>query len=634
MSAVFGLLARDGAPGDRAQLAAMDAALADAGPDGSGSWASGPVALGHRLACFTPEDRAERQPLAGADGRLALVVDGRIDNRAELAQSLGVGAEERRGLRDSALVMRAYERWGEACLEHLVGDFSLAVWNGRAGTLTLARAAPLGRPLFYHEAPHAFAFASHARGLFALPHVERAVDEVRLAASLAFAKPDPNASFFRDVRRVGPGQTVTFNSCGAVVTDWWQPDLRREIRYRRDEDYVAAFEELFERVIAAHLRSASPTGIFLSGGLDSSSIAAIAATQLRAQGGRLAAYTEVPPAGFAGPALPGRYADETPFVKELARMHQNIDLRLVRDGARGLLHGADAYFSAAEMPFRNAANRGWTEAIYARARDEGVKVLLSGDYGNLTATWTGDGLLPELVGALRLRQAAREARATARAGRARSTTRALVRDGVLPLLPIGVSRAFGGRATLSSLVHPQFASAHRFADRSRRLPRSQTRAIRLRVLLTTSLSEEIRAGYRASFGIDTRAPLADRRLVEFCLALPESQYAGGGQTRLLIRRTMAPHLPREILDKGKRGLQAANWYDEMSSERETLLAEAVSFDRDPLTARVLDVARLRRLLEDWPSADVAADPRAAEELRGGVGAALMAGRFIRWVQRG
>jgi asparagine synthase (glutamine-hydrolysing) len=333
-------------------------------------------------------------------------------------------------------------------------------------------------------------------------------------------------------------------------------------------------------------------------------------------------------------------------------MYPNIDLRLVRDGSRGLLYEADRLFAAAEVPLANAANRGWLEAIYQRAQSEGVHTLLSGEQGNLTVSWDGSGLLPELLRTGRFDLALREARATVRAGRARSVWRAILRQGLMPLLPSSLSALVESRRRAPgaardhpwgsySLIAPTFAAELHLLERDTRsrtrlhgLLEGDGRAQRLRVLtVTASQSTEIFAGYRAMFGIDTRVPLADKRLVEFCLQLPEAQYARAGEDRLLIRRAMNERVAPETLRARKRGLQAAAWFDRMSRERSDLLAEVTRFETDELTSRVLDLPRLRRLLETWPS-HTPTGTREVALYRGAIGTAMMTGAFIRWAGGG
>ena len=130
----------------------------------------------------------------------------------------------------------------------------------------------------------------------------------------------------------------------------------------------------------------------------------------------------------------------------LARMHPNLSLRFVTGHERSLLDGIEDYFDACETPFRNAANRPWMEAIHERAAADGVRVLLGSDRGNLTASWSGDGLLVELLRAGRVMRAARESQAWARVGRSHSPWRALAGHGVVSLLPPTAQRAIIGTA--------------------------------------------------------------------------------------------------------------------------------------------------------------------------------------------
>jgi asparagine synthase (glutamine-hydrolysing) len=146
-----------------------------------------------------------------------------------------------------------------------------------------------------------------------------------------------------------------------------------------------------------------------------------------------------------------------------------------------------------------------------------------------------------------------------------------------------------------------------------------------------ALGAPIVSGYEDLFGVDIRTPLADRRLVEFCLQVPETQYARDGEDRWLIRRAMAGRLPEETLRSRRRGLQAASWFSDMRAEQEDLLRAVGRFEADDLTRRVLDLPRLRRLLEDWP-AQAPTDTRSVGLYRGAVGTALMTGAFLLWAQ--
>ncbi|KAF0179312.1 MAG: asparagine synthase (glutamine-hydrolysing) [Limisphaerales bacterium] len=135
MSALCGFLNLDSAPADPALVAAQLARLKHRGPDGSGTFTAGPVALGHALLSITPESVAETSPWRGADGQRVIAFDGRLDHREDLCAALGVPAAER-GVPDPELVLRAHEKWGTDCAAKLEGEFVFALWDGRRRNLS------------------------------------------------------------------------------------------------------------------------------------------------------------------------------------------------------------------------------------------------------------------------------------------------------------------------------------------------------------------------------------------------------------------------------------------------------------------------------------------------------------------
>lgn len=601
---------------------------------------------------FTPEDCYERQPLISRDCQRVLVSNGRLDNRPELMPELGIAPSEVSTTPDSEFVLRAYERWGEDCPRHLVGAFTFAVWDSRARRLFLARLAIASPPLFYHATRQALAFATMPKGLFALGTVPRRMDEEFLASYLARLPRESDASFYLGIRRLLPGYMLVADREGVRTAQYWQPDLARELHYPRDEDYVAAFLELFERVVADHLRSITPVGVMMSGGFDSTAIAATGARLLAREGKMLPTFTEVPRAGFDGNLPRGRYADETPLVKAMAREHENLESHLIHTEGGVYVDGLDKFFQAAEVPFRNASNRVWYEAILGAAEQKGVRVLLDGGQGNLTISWGGDGLIAQLVRSGRFGRAWREASGIAKQGGSRSAARAMLGRGILPLLPDslylvveGLRKGKEGMSESSSdiyahsPIHPDLAREHRVEERARSTENqvrsrshADTRGIRLRTILATSgAADGLDIGYNALYGVSGRDPTSDVRIVEFCLSLPEEQYQRDGQTRWLLTRAMADRLPAEVLENRKRGLQAADWFERLKSAQTRILDELVLIEQCEPARRAIDLPRLRRLVEQMPEAHGDAD-RLFSDYRGVLEMGLMTGCFIRWFE--
>lgn len=649
MSAIFGISHLNAQPVAASDLEAMRVTLAPYGQIAGGIWSQAHIGLGVCLSHITPQDAFEQQPLIGRDQQVVLIADARLDNRPELARELELA--DMRTLPDSALILRAYEKWQTNSAMHLIGDFVFVVWDARDQKLFIARSPFSSRALFYHITPHTFAFASMPKGLHALAHIPRSLDEEHLADYLTMNSTAPDQTFYRDIQRLLPGQSLTIQDGSLQIQTYWQLDLQREIRFAHDDDYLAAFNEVFERAISDALVSTSQVGIMVSGGLDSSSIASIAATQLADRGQHLIGFTEVPPANFDGALIPGRYADETPFVQALSRRYENLDLNLVRADGRSYLQDTAAFFQACELPFRNVSNRVWWEEILRQAQAQNIGVLLNGGQGNLTISWRGDGLLPQLIRAGHFSRVWREARGLAQHAETPSTLRGLITYGLMPLLPDRVYLALKrlrGKQQLSnadwraySAINPDFYRAQRVAERAQANEsktdfrgRGDMRSTRAQTLIGTSAAADgFGAGYQALFGVEQRAPAADQRVVEFCFALPEDQFLRNGQTRWLIQRTMAQRLPPEILNNKKRGLQAANWYERLVENRADLLTEIARLEKSELAARILDVQRLRGLVEQMP--DRVADPgRAAMDYRFILEIGLMTGRFVRWVETG
>ena len=389
----------------------MRSALAAHGGDGSSTWTGNGLGLGQELKRITPEDLAERQPLMSRDGRRVLVSDGRIDNRRELSGELGLAWESPQ-IPDSAFMLAAYERWGEDCARQLIGSFSFAIWDEERKRLLLARSPFGAKTVFYHKAGEFVAFATTPKALFALSGVPRELNLQAIADMLVLVPPEPGASLYEGISSLEPGHLLTADARAAGCAGSGRPTLGKELRLRSDEEYEEAFTELFDRVVADQLRSLSPVGMLLSGGLDSTSVAASAAPLLAKRGERLAAFTGAPMIGFREPDLPGWVLDEAPLAGEVAARHSNVDHLVVR--AQGLfLDDLDRFFDAAEMPYTGTASRVWYEGIMAAAQRRGISVLLTGKSGNYTVSWPGTGLIRSLVAKGHSRQAWLEARAQA-----------------------------------------------------------------------------------------------------------------------------------------------------------------------------------------------------------------------------
>src|SRR5688500_2092980 len=260
MSALAVVLHRDGRQADGATAALADAMLAAVpyrGPDGTGVHVSGPVALGHAAFSVTPEDVLERrsggQPLIEPRSGCVIVADARLDNRDALRDALrplGPALPLPGLVGDAALILCAYQMWGEDAFTRLLGDFAVAIWDPRRQRLVCARDTSGQRALFYRADGGTFAAASEIHQLFQDRSVPVEANEERIRDSLVPVnvfrnEQDQAATYYRDVWALPAGHVLTVGGDALRTRRYWELPVPRELRYRRSEQYAEHFRSLF-----------------------------------------------------------------------------------------------------------------------------------------------------------------------------------------------------------------------------------------------------------------------------------------------------------------------------------------------------------------------------------------------------
>jgi asparagine synthase (glutamine-hydrolysing) len=542
----------DGRPLHPATLDGMSDRLAPRLADAVGTWLDGPVGLVHRMLHTTPESLQEKQPMVDDEVAVSVTVDARLDNREELIAALGLGHRVVAGIGDGELVLRAWIRWGEECPRRLLGDFAFALWDARRRLFFCARDPAGVRPLYYHQSPQLFAVASSVPALLALPDVPRHLDEVRIAAHFVPGLGDAEATFYDAVRRLPGGHSLTIGAPDARPRAYWQLDPTRELRYGSDAAYADAFRALFTDAVRCRLRSAGPVAAALSGGLDSSSVVCVSRALLQAaDAGPLTTYT----ARF--PTIPrcdeGAYVAAVESGGGLVPRHIPAD---TLDPLGDLERTADPEAERFQAP-----GYYMQRALYHALRADGGRVFLEGIGGDPVLSH-GTGYLHELARRGRWLRLVRESRLLAESFQAR-TARALrgfVGGAAPPLLRRAWWRFRYAGPPWAPLLRPEFARRIGLADRMRATSAASAPAARdldgarrehWRQLTAGRLPDilEVLAVSAGVAGVEVRDPFLDRRLVEFCLALPASQKIRSGQTRIVARHGLRTLLPPAIADR-------------------------------------------------------------------------------------
>ena len=626
MSALAGVWRLDGAPGADADCARVLAALAPYGPHANAQRCESDIALGRRLFRVLPEDRHDTGPVALPGGGW-LVADARLDNRAELERHLLIEAGRARLMADAALLAAAWTRWGEACLGRLVGDYAIAVWEAPRRRLLLAR-DPFGhRPLNYHRGRGVFAFASMPVGLHVLTGTPPIPDEARLAAFLALRPEEGSATFFAGVERVEAGGLVVVDRHGLTARRHYAPAIE-PLRLAAPGDYAEALRERLDQAVAAQLRGAEEgVGTHLSSGWDSGAVAATAARLLAPRGGRVAAFTAAPRAGYVGPDPRGRHGDESPGARAVVALYLNMDHVVVRGDGRSPLADLDRDIALSGRPALNPCNHLWVNDLNAAARARGLSVMLTGDFGNLGLSDAGQDALPELFLSGDWRRWWRLARAVVGA-RALSPAGALAAS-LEPAAPslVAALRRLRGRPQSRPGAHSALPPGRWPRLATDAAPRPAGRTARRLAALTRLDPAAYGKAALAAYQIDVRDPLTDRRLVEFCLSIPVDRLIAAGRLRGLARLALADRLPASTLESPTRGYQAVDWHEGLSSDRDAVGGDVERLAGVPAAARLLDLDRLRALAARWPAGGWHRD-EAIEDYRMALLRGLAAGRFL------
>lgn len=643
MSAIAGLLRFDGGVASRHDLERAANALRQYGPDRADIVVGEGVGLVHALMRMTPQDRFDRQPWQGEGGAL-ISADVRLDNRDELLERIGIVPGQAPTWPDSRVLLAGWEKLGDALWPILRGPFAVAIWDSRRRALTLARDHLGLNVVMWHKSERFFAFASMPNGLFALGDVRRQLSEEKLADFLVLNHADHATTIYHDVFRLPPAHVMQIKADGSVRQfRYWSPAEIAPIKLPSDQAYAEGLRERLDVAVRRQMRSAHPVGCLLSGGLDSSSVSALAARALAARNERLAAFTGVPRRGFDGAVPAGHYADETPYVDAIARAVGNIDVTYVENVQCNDFAELERVFIALEGPVRNPGNLGWMLAILRLARAQGRRVLLGGFHGNCTISWSGWSQAVTHLKHGRLLTALRQWQLFYRHSPYSRWT-ALRRLFIEPLLPERFGNWADRRRHLGRLaawhdhasIRPDFAAAMAVDDRAQQNGHDFLYRLRQdergRALAQVDYVGDWHAAEKAVTGVEVRDPTADIDVVSYCFAVPQEQYLAEGIDRSLIRRAMWGLLPDKVLTNRMSGLQAADWYEKLGSQRGELARQVAALSESALVRRVIDVERLERAIENWPASGWHT-AEVFQEYNLALTRGVAGGRFLRWFEQ-
>ncbi len=520
-----------------------------------------------------------------ADG-LTVLFSGQLFNHDELVAK---HAPETPDITSAALIAQLYRSHGMAFTEALIGRYWLMLWDSAAQAFTYTHTPFLPQGFFYTFDNGILRFSNYFPVLRVLIDKSLEINPRKVAQYLIDDASEADISFYQGVRRLLTGQQLIVRCGELTLVKVWTPErILTPISYSKREDYIDAFRELFTRAVGRCIPQTGVVASELSGGLDSSSVSAVAADLMKSSGRRLQSFGGVPPLGFEFPVRKNWNLDDRDLMKAVAEHSGNIDLHLVdtTEQVLPLNHLAQFAHDYCDGPIRNTGNINWMGNMYQQAHQLGAGVVLNGHMGNMTISWAG-GLDQRPY--YRLRRLA---------GKMKRYCQGLGPSNSGHGLPYSVIRK-------EAIEHYDLSS--QVTSLRNACVSSQLNAI-LKCTYSNARILSLLTALQLYFGIVMMDPTVDLEVIDFCLQVPSNIYCHQGRSRLLIRESMTGYLPDTIRWNTRRGEQDAAWFGVLKALTPVYLERVTQWRKRPLLDELLDFSEVTRLLQVLPDCDLKYTP--------------------------
>lgn len=519
MCGIVGQLVLRGGEADAALIKTMVERLRHRGPDGGGIYLSGPIGLAHRrLAVATDLSGEGQQPMANEEGALWIDFDGEIYNRPELREDLQALGHRFITATDAEVVLHAYEEWGRDCLHRFNGVWAFAIWDEHRHELFCARDRLGVKPFYYTFVGGSFLFASEIKALLVHPAVGRRPNDRMLAAFLAWGVADHTGETMYDgIFQLPPAHRLTVTERGAPEPErYWDLAVNSALGRADDDTAARELKDILADAVRLRLRDRVPVGTCLSGGIDSSTIAALANDLLRAEGIRQKTFSVC----FDDPRF-----DESEHIDTVVAATGAVNRRVTPD-AEELWEDIGRLLYMQDEPFASLSI--YAQYCVMRLASNEVKAVLDGQGADEQLGGYIAYQMPYIKGLLR-------------------------RGRILPALREAAGGVRHHRSFFSWAIRQTLVRSERRGLLLGDVPEVLRYAgsldeVLAREITATNLPLLLHWGDRNSmaFSVEVRVPFLDHRLAEYIAALPLDQKIRGGVTKYVLRRAIRGLVPDTI----------------------------------------------------------------------------------------
>lgn len=575
-------------------------------------WYKENLFLGCLAQWITPESMGERVPFYDYERKLVITADAIIDNREELCERLQVKKERRVSITDSQLILLSYEKWGENVPKYLVGDFAFMIWDERERKLFGARDFSGGRTLYFFRNHNQFAFCTTISPLLTLPDVKKQINEKWLAEFLAVSAVvdtvDTSTTPYKSIAQLPPAHCITVSKDNMKIKRYCNLMSGENLKLNSDNEYVEAFQDIFDKAVKSRMRTNKRIGAHLSGGLDSGAVVSFAAKNLKNSDRQLHTFSYIPQKDFVDYTPKFLMPDERPLIKTTVNHIGGLVNHYLDFDGRDSFSEINDNLRILEMPYKYFENSFWMKGIFEKCNEEGIGILLNGGRGNLSISW-GSALdyYSLLLKRFQWFQLLKELNLYSRnVGGARYRRLPRIIYNALPNAVKTFSK--GIHYTFPSIINPDFAERTKVfeslsnygVDKTGWLSSSNAYEQRKRHfedVFHWNATNNFDVKFSLKYSIWNRDPTNDIRVIRFCLSIPENQYVQNGLDRALVRRATEKYLPDKVrLNYRVRGVQGSDWVHRMSRNWDNFSEELLHLSKDKKALEFLNIKTINNAL--------------------------------------
>lgn len=583
MSVIFGIIKKEGVFLEKQEFEQRYSSVKHFPQDNFSLWTENNIGLGWVQLYDTPESVYDKQPFSFGNQRFIMIGKARLDNRKELCDIFNITAEERIVLPDTKLLQFAFEKWGEKSPAKIFGDWSFAIWDKFEKKLFIARDHQGVSVIYYSVTNDFIAFSSNKSVLLSISTISKEINKVQIAQLLVGWNGYADETVYRDILRLPPACSAIYQNRKLLITKYWQLENVANFRLKNDDEYLEVFNDLFLKAIKSRIRSYRDVASMLSGGIDSSSVTAIAAAELVKESKKITGYTSVPKYNVTDKLKDFQFGDESLLAEQVSKSNSNIIHELINSDKKNPLQGLVESISILNSPVRNSSNYFWLLSITEKAKQNNIGTLLTGQGGNFTISWPFRGYYSSFI------QPGLKPYLRKKAPYFLIKLIAELKKGKKPYLKKSfINNKFESEINL--LERMKDAGFDPFFLMNYSLKKMRLNTLKINMAQGAGNTQEI-GDY---FGLNIYDPTMDIKLLEYCYGIPDNQFVRPGNDRHLISRAMQNRLPSELLFNDKKGVQASDLLFRVKENIENYLRIIIEMNNSEICKEIIDVNKLKR----------------------------------------